>query len=877
MWFVSLRDVNSIEGMIEILMDVIGPSPLSGKEHSGSLKQLWTYFHHITSTCVLIIDNVDDLLSSKETKSKLLSTLERILLQNGNLRIICTSREAIKFAKHNLKSFDLRIGKLQIDESIDLLQNLVDTQDLVCAERECVRLIHFCDNAPLALKLLAAIMDQDRVTPAEILSELKISNFLKVVDSEDYPDDQRMSKIFEASFLRLPEQYQRMFVCLSIFPSSFDASAAAAVLGIETIVDAKKKLGLLERKAFIEYNKGRYSMHTLLQAFAQLICESNLETCSYVADSQVLCQAYFFQFLKELNNKFLTGQSLHAVQSFCKEKENIIFCLQDLACNERFTNAIEEIADMDIFLDTVFWNDSKLMSNVYDQFLIKCKQNNMPFLYVKVLLSKCFCVLHWEENHADEMLLEAFDVIHELSSVPSGVRGKLLCFAAFRNMILNHVDDAIDLFERGIPLLSSHLTQPVTKVIAMHVLADCYKLKQCVSKASRTMQEAFTLSQKHEGLTAITQKSEYKAHSSNDPFLSAVFYFLSHHLKTTDAKHNIQDLILNSVKAAHQQCQTSGDRLEIATHYDIFASSLEQIGCTEDVAIRRKALDIRLRSVGKGSESTAWSYHSLGLTYCKHGNYGDALFAHRHALDIRIKLLGEENEDTALSLNNIGMMAYRLGDYTTALDAHKRALDIRRKVFGEMNEYTAWSYHNLGMTSYTLGDYNNALSSHRSALDVRLSLLGEVNEDTAWSYHNLGEAHCMLDDYGNALKAERRALDIRLTILGEQNEDTAWSYHNLSEMHYMVGDYSSALEAEQHALDIRLKLIGEFSKDTAWSYYNLGVTHYMLGKYSCSLDAHKQALKIRIRLLGEEDEHTTWSYCNVNKVCRKLNFSENAI
>jgi len=88
-----------------------------------------------------------------------------------------------------------------------------------------------------------------------------------------------------------------------------------------------------------------------------------------------------------------------------------------------------------------------------------------------------------------------------------------------------------------------------------------------------------------------------------------------------------------------------------------------------------------------------------------------ALGSNQRALYIRRKLFGEEHSSTADSYHSLGVTQRKLGDFNSALGSHQRGLDIRRKLFGEDHSSTAGSYYFLGITQYELGEFNSALES----------------------------------------------------------------------------------------------------------------------------------------------------------------------
>ena len=85
-------------------------------------------------------------------------------------------------------------------------------------------------HVPLAIKLMARVISEDKVLPRDIISDIATSNILDVIDVEDWPEEFSMQKVIEFSFSRLSVDKQKMFISLTVFPGSFDAEAAAAVV-----------------------------------------------------------------------------------------------------------------------------------------------------------------------------------------------------------------------------------------------------------------------------------------------------------------------------------------------------------------------------------------------------------------------------------------------------------------------------------------------------------------------------------------------------------------------------------------------------------------------------------------------------------------------
>ena len=81
-----------------------------------------------------------------------------------------------------------------------------------------------------------------------------------------------------------------------------------------------------------------------------------------------------------------------------------------------------------------------------------------------------------------------------------------------------------------------------------------------------------------------------------------------------------------------------------------------------------------------------------------------ALQSHQRALEIRVKVLGKEHPDTAQSYFNLGITQHASGDFLSALQSRQCALEIRVKLFGEEHPDTARRYFSLAVTQYDSGD-----------------------------------------------------------------------------------------------------------------------------------------------------------------------------
>ena len=168
-------------------------------------------------------------------------------------------------------------------------------------------------------------------------------------------------------------------------------------------------------------------------------------------ESRVRHHFHFIQMMETLNRLFLTGKSSEAVHRFDKYRDSLMFCLRDaVSCNQTYSRAFEAFTHMNIFLDTIFWADPALGKQLYDNFLKRSteKKGHKSSIYASFLLSKAFGYLHWSSSNTDKLLSEASEIIEELSSVPSLVKGKLFCYLGFRRLIMYQREEGILLLEK---------------------------------------------------------------------------------------------------------------------------------------------------------------------------------------------------------------------------------------------------------------------------------------------------------------------------------------------------------------------------------------------------------------------------------------------
>ncbi len=159
------------------------------------------------------------------------------------------------------------------------------------------------------------------IDPADYLRDLSVeADRLKTIGTEGVEIGVEAS--LNLSYRQLPDETQRVFRALAVFPADFDAAAAAAVCSDE----GKAQLGTLFRYSLVEFGQqeGRYRLHDLTRLFAA----ARLDDPAHGGErlpAEGRHAAHFYALLAAANELYLKGNENIAagVALFDRERANI--------------------------------------------------------------------------------------------------------------------------------------------------------------------------------------------------------------------------------------------------------------------------------------------------------------------------------------------------------------------------------------------------------------------------------------------------------------------------------------------------------------------------------------------------------------------------
>ena len=217
--------------------------------------------------------------------------------------LLVTSRFHFSFSGLTTRDLD----ELSADEAQKLMLRACPRIGSTAAE-----LARVCGGLPLALSLASgALNDRADLSPAAYAQQLTDGRKrLAGVDAS-----------LDLSYRLIPEDLQRLWRLLAVFPGTFDAAAAAAVWDLDEDI-ADEALGKLVTSSLLDWEEraGRYRLHDLARSFGErmLTAEERGTACRYHAE-------HYLEVLRQADQLYLRGgkEVGTALSLFDREWDNI--------------------------------------------------------------------------------------------------------------------------------------------------------------------------------------------------------------------------------------------------------------------------------------------------------------------------------------------------------------------------------------------------------------------------------------------------------------------------------------------------------------------------------------------------------------------------
>ncbi|TXN38292.1 CHAT domain-containing protein [Flagellimonas hymeniacidonis] len=256
----------------------------------------------------------------------------------------------------------------------------------------------------------------------------------------------------------------------------------------------------------------------------------------------------------------------------------------------------------------------------------------------------------------------------------------------------------------------------------------------------------------------------------------------------------------------------------------------------------KRALKIRLNTLGKIHPKVAQTYSSLSVSYKYRGDYENALTTAKKGLDTRLKSVDSNDFSLSQDYTNIGAIYLSKGEFKNAQEYFQRALDVMENAIGEQNQFKAIGYSNLGKSYDAQGNYVKAIGAYENALEVLIQLLGEKHVYAGIFYNNLGAAWLNIGNATKAISYHKKALNIFNATLSEHHPYVATTYINLGKCFVAIEKEIKALDYFHKGLSIQGKVLGLNHPDYANTCYIFGSYFTKLGQWENALSYFQKGL-----------------------------------
>ena len=829
-YFISLRGLKTRDDLVSKLLSIFEDA----KEalHVSPSDRLIQCLRKWRSPLVLILDNADDLLESRDTQVRqdVLRLIEELRVKCNHINLLVTSRESHKDLSHKLPIHLERVGVLDEASSAELVKTLlpkVSESDRNCIMKEC-------GHVPLAMRLMCSTIEEETVSVGELLEELKNSPLIEILDNERYSDDCCLKKIMNTSFQRLTSNEQEAFVSLAVFPGCFGVEEAKAVLNLKTVFEAKKILRSLKRTSLVDCSDDfdNFTIHSLLRSFVEDRRRKEEEIQRHYAEAQHRFCNYYISKFREANEKFLTGSSNDAYKAFHSQRENMRLALVDGSKDEDlYSKVVEVLSKAELFVYAVLPNQEALFDILYFTAIEEAKKRQRRDDECKLLAAKSLSFLGVFYSG-----FRSWD--HSLNGNRKNPPAKYLVYFGIHQLLSRNIDDGIRSLRASVNHLGNDNDEQILKILAYHVLAVCYRKEMDKEKVS----EFETLCVKECKLSSCcpaflnlflqntSQLPELEVYSENDSvnvIEKDVFFFVVMaellpllYTELEFEQHMVTELPLmtSHLKRFHKVILKLFDEGILHTRVvEACCNALYNSKCYQEAAEGFQRITDRLEVLGSTSRSAYRTYLFRGLALSKLDNYEEALHCFKETMAIAMELLDETRREGIYDITNV----------IKALEQLSNCLHMQRCL-------------NETATVDQTDDFKSTFEKLKSIVQSELVNVGSKNHDELATYlETLADCQVSMRNLAEALDSFQQAITIREKYCDDQAK-LASCLLSKGNAYFEVKNYTEAIKVHQSALNLGIL----DRKDTAIIHCHLGMSYSALGELRKSLNEHQQSLKL---------------------------------
>ena len=741
-YYFSFRGVSTMKEFTSKLLGLFGHSiDLHLYGNLLPTDQLLHAFRSIKARMFVILDNLDDILTSGNQKEAMLNFIIEVLQRCPYVKFLTTTRESLEFVTLREQEFDsLRLKPLDAQSSASLVLKLLQPTmaDLPS------QISKMCGNVPLAIRLLCSLIKD---SPQEFLNEIVKGSecFLDVIDDDGFPPDARLKELIRSLFNKLSDVEKGAFVSLSLFGGAeFGLDAGIAIVGGSKF-HAKRSIESLKKKSLIDIDGETCAIHPLIQSYASEKGQNEMK--NVLESSRTRFLEYYIHLFQFLNMRFLTGDSTTAFKSFYMEEHRISSSLIDgLNDSKLLVKVVSILKECELFFDALYHNNFVKVKDLYNFALSKLSVSKFDKDFAELYLSRVY--------HGTTLVCKTFspyppedvETSRKISLLPLSVQGKLECCKGIYELSNGGGERAAQRIEVGLLQLQSSAQNIILKVVAFQFLAIYYKCTKNFAKfeqfRDKTVETCAAYSVfRHVPLLGKPLENVDKLNNScfrDQPLAAWAIARLSlwtrkyPWVKLGTEFGNYLDSFMKQIVAESSKLFGT---FELCTLIQLVDKAYIYLG------ISNKSLDIGLsltnaeiekyqgskdeddqRRVTLARERQATYFHTFAV-----GQFGKGESSLEYSLkELEIRRQLPPDAKLAECYRVIAAEQYSTGEYASAFESFKSALQTLQKLHGEMHEDVAKLYYWMAEAQYNMGDSELSIESYRRSLKIFVYLYGTV-------------------------------------------------------------------------------------------------------------------------------------------------------
>ena len=805
--------------------------------------ELVSIFTEIRTPIILILDNIDDLLTTDDSSAKIVSLFLEFLNSSSNINILVTSRELLENMRDQVKGFqNFRIQPLSQVSSLNFVRQLLPS----FSKNVVTRVANICFHVPLAIKLVTSLIKEN--------SEEIANKVLKELDVQEHRMEhlqQRMPKFFDMPYKRLVLADKHALISLTVFSSPvINKDAAIDVVSGEKGVtsNAIRTLKTLVMKSLIDEDpKGEYySIHPLIFSFiVNKASQTEMNDVLHAAKSR-FC-SFYLNHLEILINDFLLGKvfqipTMVDVFLYLQTVISMVFTCEYQNFQQDLFRILSK-AEIFFFTFSMPVHIKEKILTVYDLAIEKCKIRD-DTVYLKLIVSNYF------QNIAFSLFIPnmhpdiPIDVRRKISLLSDGTASKLSSYEGLASICNGNVKNGIQQIEMSLCHLGSCSDHLLLKCLYLQVLILYYSNLKQSSKASEFVRMAVEVCEKlgNYNLFLINhcefQPSESSKENMGEPLVLFSYLLVrwSKSFLTDKMRSHICNFLYNLQLSQDEEPCVSYYLQQIHWYSDWVLASL---GINEEQEI---LFDERIEVVNKSLQE-----------YQDHCSSGENIFL---------------NMTEVLSERLFRMYALKstlTSNKDVSVVAGRKALDLAREQYGEQHFETGVCYYKIGLAESSNEDHSSALKAFDKAIAIITSiseheeyqLLSEVYLEQGKTYKRLGKFKLAIASCEKALELKGKA------EVNPESEEVAEILDILALVQMFSKHYTSARESFERCLEIRRKLFSAklvASYKVAENYFDLGILYNILGYKDKSKMYFENALK-QLNSTDYETENVLFKTC----------------